>query len=296
MTVHDDGVTRREVLTMGLAAGGAALAASAFGGGTVAALPFPAEALSAGVPGARSLGIDAYAFWPDKASDRIYQDLTGSQPITPGRRIWAPLPIPAGSIVVQLSASYQGQPILELSRRPLFSGGTATAPSQVFQQTLPAGPGGPFASSLAVPSVKIDENATYTVSAYCLAGESIIGVKVGYLEGFVPYIGSKPRVYDSREPGAGGKLVAGADRVVQLGVPGRVAIFNLTVVSTDGPGFVAAFAGNIDYPGTSNVNYAGANALAANSVLSAMDTSGAIKLRAGVNGCHAFIDLVGSLV
>jgi hypothetical protein len=195
MTERPDGITRRTALGLGLAAGTTAAIAgtNALRNEFVSAAPLAPQALAAPIAGARYLGIDAYAFFPDKAADRVYQDLTGSQPVTPGRRIWAPLPLPAGSIIVQLSASYQGQPIMEISRRPLFSGTAATAPAQVFQQSMNPSPGGPFASSVVVPNLEIDREATYTISAYCSAGTSVIGASVGYLEGFTPFRGTVPR-------------------------------------------------------------------------------------------------------
>jgi hypothetical protein len=295
MTEPHIGLSRRELLSAGAAAGGVAAVAGALGGGPEAvALPSVPQALGAPLPGATYLNIDAYGFFPDRAVDRIYQDLTGSQPINSGRRIWAPLPIPAGSIITQISASYQGQPILEISRRQLFSGVTATAPTQAFQQTLPASPGGPLASTLAVPDLVIDRTATYTVSAYCLAGDSILGVSVGYLTGFVPFTGADPRVLDSRK--TGGPIAADTERTLNMGMPGRAAVFNLTAVNTTGAGFLSAYRADIAWPGNSSVNYSAPGAVVANLVICAMDGSGAIKLRAGVSSSNVVVDRVGSIM
>ena len=290
------GVTRRDMIGLTLGAGASAIAVGALSGGRVAALPFAPEALSAPIAGARYMGIDAYEFWPDRAQDRIYQDMTGSQPINPNTRLWAPLRLPAGAIVVQMSASYQGEPIFEINRRPLLSGGTAVAPQQLFQKTFAASPGGPFATTEAIPNIQITRDATYTVSAYCGAGTSVLGVGVGYLEGFIPFTGETPRVLDSRKPPAPMILKAGTERVVQLGLPGRVAVINLAVAQTTGAGFVAAFAADRDWPGNASVNFATANALVSNAVLCEMDDTGSIRLRAGSADTHVVVDRVGSLV
>jgi hypothetical protein len=303
MNDQHGGLSRRELISKGAAVSGAAAVVGAIGGpAAVSALSrvpyanphaFP-EALGAALPGSSYFNIDAYGFFPDRAQDRVYQDLTGSQPLTSGKRIWAPLPLVAGSIITQISASYQGQPIIEISRRPLFSGQTATAPAQVFQQTLPAGGGGPFASTLTVPNLVIDRTATYTVSAYCLPGDSILGVSIGHLTGFVPFTGPTPRVLDSRTNG--GPISPDTDRLVTLGVPGRAAVFNLTAASPSGAGYLAAFRADIDWPGNSSVNFGGAGQTAANLVICEMNTSGEIKLRAGVSSTNVVVDLVGSMI
>jgi hypothetical protein len=294
MTERPDGITRRTALGLGLAAGTTAAIAgtNALRNEFVSAAPLAPQALAAPIAGARYLGIDAYAFFPDKAADRVYQDLTGSQPVTPGRRIWAPLPLPAGSIIVQLSASYQGQPIMEISRRPLFSGTAATAPAQVFQQSMNPSPGGPFASSVVVPNLEIDREATYTISAYCSAGTSVIGASVGYLEGFTPFRGTVPRILDTR---VGPRWAAGSDHVVDTGLPGRIAVFNLTATDWVAPGWLATYRAGTAYPGNSSINFAGAGAIA-NLVFCEMNSTGQIAIRVGPAATHAVIDLIGSIV
>ena len=294
MSEQPSGISRRDLIGMGAAVSGAAAVVGAIGGPAALALPDVPQALAAALPGSTYLNIDAYGFFPDRAQDRVYQDLTGSQPISPGKRIWAPLPIPAGSIITQISASYQGQPIIEISRRLLFSGVAATAPVQVFQQTLPASPGGPLASTLAVPNLVIDQTATYTVSAYCLPGDSILGVSIGYLTGYVPFSGTDPRVLDSRN--TGGPIPVGTERQVTLGLPGRAAVFNLTAVGMTGAGYVSAYPADIDWPGNSSVNFTAAGQVVANLVVCGMNSSGAIKLRAGVANTNVVVDLIGSIM
>jgi hypothetical protein len=288
-------MSRRDLIGIGAAVGGAAAVLGAIGGpATAIGLSDVPQALGAVLPGSTYLNIDAYGFFPDRAQDRVYQVPTGSQPISSGQRIWAPLPIPAGSIITQISASYQGQPIIEISRRPLFSGVAATAPTQVFQQTLPASPGGPLASTLAVPNLVIDQTATYTVSAYCLPGDSILGVSIGHLTGYVPFTGADPRVLDSRK--TGGPIPVNTERLVALGLPGRAAVFNLTAVGMSGAGYVSAYRADIAWPGNSSVNFTAPAQIVANLVVCAMNSSGAIKLRAGIASTNVVVDLVGSII
>jgi hypothetical protein len=58
------------------------------------------------------------------------------------------------------------------------------------------------------------------------------------------------RVLDTRV--AGGKLHAGEERVITLGIPpnARSAVINLTLTNTDQAGYVAVFRANTVWPGT----------------------------------------------
>jgi hypothetical protein len=114
---------------------------------------------------------------------------------------------------------------------------------------------------------------------------------------FVPFTGSTPRVYDSRGPGLT-KLAADEERAIPLAVPGPVqaAVFNLTVTETEGNGgFVACFPADVTWPGNSNINWSGPGANIANLVISRVDGTGTIKVRAGNAGTHVVIDLVGTI-
>ena len=285
----------------GAGLGTTALAVAALGGTTAGAagplaggLPRP-QALGPQIAGLHYVGIDAYGFFPDRAQDRVYQDITGSQPLATAR-VWAPLSLSAGSVIRQISASYQGQPIIEISRRPLYTSAPAQAPAQAYQKTFAASPGGPFASTenLASP-VTIEAGFTYTASVWCSPGTSIIGMQIGYLppvQGFVPFAGANPRVLDTRT--SGGKIAANGELTVDMGVPGaRSAVLNLAVTETNGAGFLAAFPANIAWPGNASVNFNGAGVSASNLVVCALDSAGQLKLRCGPASTHAIIDRIG---
>jgi hypothetical protein len=262
------------------------------------------------VGGATYVNYDALAFISDlDTKGTHYENLIGMEPLPFPNRIWTPLLLPVGSKIVQIRASYQQQPIVEISRRPLFTSGQGTAPAQVYQKSFLASPGGAFADTENLDGapgtnggpVTIEKEFTYTLSVFCTSGTSIYGVSVGYfppVSGWVPWETFKPttppRVLDTRI--TGGKIAADSDRVIDIGVAGpRSAVFNLTAVDTDGPGFLAAFAGDIPWPGNSSVNFTGANQVVANLVVCALDSTGKLKLRAGARASNAIIDMVGFL-
>jgi len=297
------GVTRRDALIgLGAVAGAAA---------AVTVLPFTADAagsvpsfvpaqsgelVGAAIPGLTYVGIDAFGFFDDDGK-RIHQTITGSQPFPPRTRIWAPLTLPAGSVVHQMNVGYQGQPIAEISRRLVTQPNPALAPGQVFQKTLQVSPGGPFSSTenLATP-VTIAADSTYTVSFFCSPGSSVFGCTIGYLpptQSFVPFTGT-PRVLDSR---GGTRLAPGEERVIDLGIPGaRTALINLTVTETVNAGYVAVFRADIAWPGNSSINWSGTNQVVANGVITAVDPTGKIKIRGGDGSAHVIIDRIGYLI
>ncbi len=302
------GVTRRDAL-IGLgavAAGAAAVTALPFtanaGGPAPSLLPAQSgELLGAAIPGLTYVGIDAFAFTTETLGtagvQRLYQFQTGMQPLPSSNRIWAPLMLPAGSVVHQMNVGYQGQPIAEISKRPITQPNPAQIPAQVFQKTLAASPGGPFSSTenLATP-VTIEADSTYTVSFFCGAGHSVFGCSVGYLpptQGFVPFTGT-PRVLDTR---GGAKLGPGEERVVDLGIPGaRTAVINLTITETVGAGYVAVFRADIPWPGNSSINWSASNQNIANGVITPVDATGKIKIRGGDGSTHVIIDRIGSMI
>ena len=298
---HD--VSRRTLfLGAAVLAGGAAVVhgpspASALGPSVVAR----PEALGASISGLTYIAIDAQQMWPTRAVDRVYQDITGTQG-APNDRIWAGLPLPVGSVVHQISVGYQGQPIVEISRRAINQPSPAQQPEQVFQTNAPASPGGPFSSTLDLPTpVTIEANFSYMVSFFLAAGVSVFGVSIGYLppkQGFIPFTGASPRVLDTRNPGPlSGKLQANEERVVDLGLAGaRSAIINLTVTNTVNAGFLSVFAANVTFPGNSSINWSNTGASVANSVVTAVDASGRIKIRGGDSPTDVIIDRVGFLL
>ena len=301
------GVTRRDALLgLGAVAGAAAVVSAipfeATAGGLASILSQASAAdLGPAIPGLTYVGIDAFAFTTETVGtggvQRIYQTATGMQPSIANNRIWAPLMIPAGSVVHQMNVGYQTQPIAEISRRRVAQPNPAQIPAQVFQQTLPASPGGPFSSTLNLSApVTIEQDSTYTVSFFCGAGSSVFGTTVGYLpptQSFVPFAGT-PRVLDTR---GGVKLAPGEERVIDLGLPGaRSAVINLTITQTEIAGYVAVFPADIAWPGNSSINWSESNQNIANGVITKVDATGKIKIRGGDGSTHVIIDRIGSLI
>ena len=207
-----EGVSRRSVL-LGLgAAAGAAAAVSALPAKASAApnvlpawSPAVPEALGSAISGLSYIGLDAQTFFPSQPEHRIGPDidLTGTKGFN-GERIWAGLPLPAGSTVYQMNVGYIGQPIAEISQRLITQPNPSQIPTQVFQQTLPAGGGAPASSTQNLSNpVVIDRESTYTVSFFLpsIGGSAVFGCSIGYLpptQSFIPFSGGEPRVLDTR--------------------------------------------------------------------------------------------------
>ena len=306
--IEREGVSRRRVLPGPAAAAGAAAAVTALPAKASAsplALPtslpaFP-QAVAAPISGLTYLGIDAEQFFPSgNPSNRLYEHSTGTKLGSSGT-LHAALPLPAGSVLYQVNTGYQGAPVLTIYKRTLQQPQASTGPEQVFLQTVEPSPGGPFSSTINLPNpVVIDRESTYTLSYFVSAGQAIFGATVGYLpptQSFVPFSGD-PRVLDTREPGPlTGKLNAGEERVVPLGLVGaRSAVINLTITETVGGGFVAVFPANIAWPRNSSINWSASNQNIANGVIAALDGNGAIKIRGGSNPTHVVIDRIGFMI
>jgi len=123
-------------------------------------------------------------------------------------------------------------------------------------------------------------------------------VTLGYTpptQSFIPFSGAVPRVLDTRN--TGGPLQPGEERVVDLGFPGaRGAVLNLTVTNTVGGGFVAVFPANVAWPNNSSINWSSGNQNIANGVITALDSSGQIKIRGGASPTDVVIDRIGWLI
>ena len=305
-----EGVSRRSVLLgLGAAAGAAAAVTALPAKASAAPSVLPAwspavpEALGSAIAGLSYIGIDAQQFFPSQPQERVGADidLTGTKGINSGR-IWAGLPLPAGSTVYQMNVGYIGSPIAEISKRLITQPNPAQIPTQPFQQSLPAQgqPPASFTLNLATPVV-IERESTYTVSFFLSAGSAVFGCSIGYLpptQSFIPFSGGEPRVLDTRLPGPHtGKLGPDEERVIDLGFAGaRSAVINLTVTETVGGGFVAVFAGGIPWPKNSSINWSASNQNVANGVITALDANGRITIRGGANPTHVVIDRIGFMI
>jgi hypothetical protein len=290
-----DTVSRRGLIT-GAAALGAGIAA--LGPATAHAAPPPTEVVAAQTNGLSYVQYDALAFFPylPTANRRMYQDLTGIQPETAPNRLATALSLPVGSIVTELSVAYQNQPIAEIHRRDMASPNTPTLP---LQQTLDVG-SGPSTQTLVLTSpITVEYGSTYSLEFWCPVGASIYGATVGYVpptRSFIPFQGlGGPRVLDTRV--TGGKFEANEERTLALGFPGaRGAVLNLTVTETEGGGFAAVFRGDIEWPGNSTLNWSQTGQILSNGVITDVDASGQITIRAGANRTHVVVDRIGWLI
>ncbi|MGD9995910.1 MAG: hypothetical protein AB7L17_10140 [Ilumatobacteraceae bacterium] len=287
-----DAVSRRGLIT-GAAALGAGIAA--LGTATAHAAPPPTEVVAAQTNGLSYVQYDALAFFPYTIS-RLYQLSTGVQPSAPANWIAAPLSLPVGSVITEVSVAYQVQPVLTITRRDMAS---PNPPSDVFQETLAAGGGAKTQTVPVTTPVTIEYGSTYILQFFCSAGDSVFGATVGYVpptRSFIPFQGlGGPRVLDTRV--TGGKFQPNEERTLALGFPGaRGAVLNLTVTETEGGGFAAVFRGDIEWPGNSTLNWSETGQILSNGVITDVDASGQITIRAGANRTHVVVDRIGWLI
>lgn len=312
------GISRRHLIAgLGAASGAAGLLASLPGGSVVAGPVAPAlgasparfpEALAPLVPSLTYVHLDAYAFFNAETNaphpNRLVDNLTGANPVpTPGSLV-APLPVPSGAQLKQINLSYLGTPSVQIWLRPLED---PRNEQSLVNETLPMHMGAdPRAESIAV-DLPVTQSVTYSLRVSCSPGTSVFGATVGYELpstatgplGIVP-IDPPTRPLDTRQPGPQqGKLAAGEERVVQLGLPDGAAgaIINLTITQTETDfGYVSVYRAGIPWPGNSSINWSSPELTAANGVITAVDDQGRITIRGGEAATHVVIDLVGALV
>lgn len=313
----DGGISRRHLIAGLGAASGAAGLLAAFPGGSVSAGPVAAgvgtasvsvpEVLAPLIADLTYVQIDAYAFFNANTSaphpSRIVDNLTGANPVpTPGTLV-TPLPVPSGGRMRQINLSYLGTPTVQVWRRPLAD---PRDEESLVNETLPAHTGSdPRAESIAV-DLPVDDAVAYTLRVACPAGTSVFGATIGYestadegVLGILP-IDPPTRPLDTRQPGPlTGKLAAGEERVVELGLPAGAAgaVINLTITGTESNfGYVSVYRAGIAWPGNSSINWSSPELTAANGVITAVDDQGRITIRGGEAATHVVIDVVGALV
>jgi hypothetical protein len=145
----------------------------------------------------------------------------------------------------------------------------------------------------------IDGSASYSITCGRYGSNLFVqGLWVGYLPPPSPptgFIAAAPirRVLDTRVTGA--KLHGNEERVVATGVPAHAAaaVINLTVTETEQAGFVAVFRADSTWSGYSNINWSSSGQNLANSVITATDPTGHLRIRGGVNPTHVVIDVQG---
>jgi hypothetical protein len=309
MTTQPDdqqgGLTRRQIIAgAGAAAAGAAVLGTTLTAGTAGAKAptgFAPRALDPAIAGLTYKAIDGVAFDVasiNPAQRRIWQDITGAQPLNAPDSLYTSLELPVGAVIKQINAVYQGQPIVSIRERNFATG----AITNVFTPTsMTASPGGAFASSTTVtPNVTIKPACTYQLVFFCSAGVSIMGATVGFTPyAFSPFAGAPAaaRVLDTRL--AGGKFSAGEERVLDLSgaTPiGTAVVLNLTADQPEGTGFLSAYSGDISFPNTSALNYSTATPNIANTTTVVLGAGNKIKIRCGEASTHVIVDVVGYLL
>jgi hypothetical protein len=260
------------------------------------------EALAAFTPtaGLSYLVIDATA-WVGTGGTRAF-DSDGTS-TTPGNIVLCPLNLPLGSVLREIVLNY----IAPVPPQPTVAG-LKMRPGLGYTVFVPATPvafaPGPLVRAFTV-SEPIDGSASY---AFEFRPEDVSQRVQTLLVGYQPpppapsppppptgFIAAAPirRVLDTRV--SGGKLQNNEERVVATGIPAHAAaaVINLTVTETEQAGFVAAFPANSLWPGNSSINWSTSGQNLANSVITATDPTGHIRIRGGVNPTHVVIDVQG---
>jgi hypothetical protein len=299
----DHPLTRRGLLGgIGAAAGAAALGVSL--PMTAAAATPPAEpdldpaANEPLVAGLTYQMVDAVAFTPrdfDSAWPRAV--IAQGAELANGGSLSASIDVPVGAVLKQVTLFYisptASPPQTASLKRKVITG---SYDDIVPPAPLPQGSG--LLSYTFGVTQAVDGTATFALFVTTNDATQVVGgMRVGYqppAQAFVALSGV-PR-YDSRT--GAGKLAAGEERIIDVGVPAgaRAAVLNLTVTETEAAGYVAVFAANVKWPGNSSVNWSVTGQTVANAVISPVGADGKIKVLGGVNKTHIVIDTQGYLL
>lgn len=108
------------------------------------------------------------------------------------------------------------------------------------------------------------------------------------------------RIFDTRDPGKGGRMFSGQEFEIYRSSPSGALglLFNVTVTETLGTGWLSVFSAEIDWPGTSTVNWSGPGQNVANTAYTFVRPSDdGIAVRMGGGGSAQFVlDITGALV
>jgi hypothetical protein len=332
MTGNDRAISRRRALSS-IGLGAAATAAGLAAGGHPARAATPADdpnegaprtpftsrtaadelvlASVATVPGLTYYGVNYADFFPyANTTTKVVSPGTGTYGT--GGSLIASSDLPHGSFIYDMTVwgGAGGHVSLRRANAGTYSWDTLA------DVVLPAGSGivtGTERAKAGTPPlptlIRVDRSqASYHLQAFSAsAATAILDVRVGYI-GSASFIPITPtRVYDSREPGGGGKLGVNAVRNVSVAnaiasfggasdvVPaGATAIaYNLTVANTTGSGFLAVY----DYGGTfsaSTVNWFASGQLLANAGVVKLGGDRMVSVLCGGGGETDFlIDVTG---
>lgn len=319
------GLSRRRLLAgLGAATGAAGLLGQLPGGAVVAGSVRPSTGPSPSAwplafdlpsPDLTYVGVDAAAFHvhAGMVADRYSDDDSGTGHANPPGVIAAPVHLPSGAVVRSISVAYVGNGHrMQLWRRRMTAASTldTPGPTAVFDEVLPDQGAGSSAETFTTEH-EVAADSSYTLRSPVAAGQSVLGVTIGYEPPPIDTAGSggglaivpidpPTRPLDTRQPGPQqGKLQADEERVVELGLPpgAEGAVINLTITGTETDfGYVSVYRAGIPWPGNSSINWSSPELTAANGVITAVDDQGRIAIRGGEAATHVVIDLVGALV
>ena len=245
--------------------------------------------------------IDPTAFGPfTTASGGQILSSNGAGVAAASGALVAPIVLPVGVTLKEVTLGYvsvSGTATLSFFRKPLMGSYT-----QVGSDTLlPAGPG--FQTITITVNEPVDGQSTFMAAVVMgTTSQRVGGLIAGYAIPSVPtppaFVPINPvnRVLDTRNGST--KLGPGEERVVVLGVPGSAsaAVINLTITQTEGAGgFVAVFRADQPWPGNSSINWVAANQDVANTVVTATDAGGSIRIHGATASTHVVIDVQGYL-
>jgi hypothetical protein len=220
-----------------------------------------------------------------------------------GPPLLASIDPPIGATLKEVTVWYQapdGQAQLGLFKKPLDApvAGSPMNPTPIASvNPLPTGPG--TLQATLVLDESIDGTATNPLVFFVSTETQLAAaIRFGYVAPPQAFIASTPvtRKLDTRVNAP--KLRPGEERVIRLDVPpvARAAVINLTITETEGAGFVAVFPADTAWPGNSSINWSSPNQNLANTVITATDSFGSIRVRAGANATHVIIDVQGYLL
>jgi hypothetical protein len=204
--------------------------------------------------------------------------------------------VPLGAVLEEIVVLYIApalpKPVANIAVMDPSFGYTATS------AILPVGPG--VLTHRFGLNDTIDGSASYMFGFQGSGGlaQAAAGLRIGYLPPPAPpsgFVAAAPirRVLDTRV--TGDPIQNNEERIVATGVPAHAAaaVINLTVTETEQAGFVAVFRADTTWPGNSSINWSSSGQNLANSVITATDPTGHIRIRGGVNSTHVVLDVQG---
>ena len=166
---------------------------------------------------------------------------------------------------------------------------SSTGPvAQLVQTTPPAMP--PSSGTWSAGMIIVQNGHVW----YCYQSGAGSASKWAKLSGtFIPI--TPKRAYDSR---GHGKLLGGHQRTISLTATGfpagaSAALLNLTVVNTQGSGYLTVYKTGTAIPNTSNINWFGTDQILANNATTAVSAAGQISIAAGGVSTDFLVDVFG---